>query len=156
MPKNAIPPLQTEAPIIHPVLGCRLGGYDYSMIDEAGGLTQFGTHIGVLHPGPTSSLRQRHETEDEMIYMLAGEVVLVEEHETFLCKGDFACWPVGIPTTHCSGNRSDADVQYLTIGTHNLSDTMHYPDHNLITHKDSVARHHCQADGSPYPERTLK
>ena len=50
MPKTAIPPLQTEAPIIHPVLGCGLDGYGYSMIGEAGGLTQFGAHIEVLHP----------------------------------------------------------------------------------------------------------
>ena len=156
MPKTAIPPLQTEAPIIHPVLGCRLDGYDYSMIGEASDLTQFGEHTEVLHPGSTSSLRHWYETEDEMIYMLAGEVVLVEEHETLFCKGHFACLPAGIPTAHCLEHRSDADAQYLTIGTHNPTDTAHYPDHNLVTHKDSAARHHCQSDGSPYPERTHK
>ena len=134
MPKTAIPTLQTEAPIIHPVLGCRLDGYDYSMIGDTGGLTQFGAHIEVLHPGSTSSLRHWHKTEDKMIYLLAGEVVLVKELE----------------------NRSDADAQYLTIGTRNSTDTVHYSDHNIITHKDLAARHHSQDDSSPYSERTLK
>ena len=156
MPKTAIPDLQNEVPKPHPVLGCLFGAYDYSIIGEPGGLTQFGVHIEVLRPGSKSSLRHWHETEDEMIYMLAGEVVLVEDHETLLCKGDFARWPAGIPTTHYIENRQDADAQYLTIGTRNPTDTVHYPDHKLVTHKDSAARQHGQSDGSPYPERTLK
>ena len=57
MPKTAIPELQTEVPKPHPVLGCLLGAYDYSIIGEAGGLTQFGIHIEVLRPGSKSSLR---------------------------------------------------------------------------------------------------
>ena len=51
MPKTAIPELQTEVPKPHPDLECLLGAYDYSIIGEAGGLTQFGVHIEVLRPG---------------------------------------------------------------------------------------------------------
>ena len=39
---------------------------------------------------------------------------------------------------------------------YNRVDTIHYPDHNLITHKDGAARRYSQSDGSPYPERTSK
>jgi uncharacterized cupin superfamily protein len=130
--------------------------YDYSIIGEAGGLTQFGVHIEVLRPGSKSSLRHWHETKDEMIYMLSGEVVLIEEAETRLCKGNAACWPAGAATTQCLENRSDADASYLTIGARNQLDTIHYPDHNLITHKNGAARRYSQSDGSPYPERTSK
>jgi uncharacterized cupin superfamily protein len=156
MPKTTMPLLQTEVAKPHPVLGCLLGEYDYSIIGEAGGLTPFGVHIEVLRSGSKSSLRYWHETEDEMIYMLSGEVVLIEEHETFLHKGDVACWPAGAATAHCLENRSRADASYLTIGTRNQADTVHYPDHNFITHKEGAARRRCQSDGSPYPERTLK
>jgi uncharacterized cupin superfamily protein len=156
MPKTAIPELQTEVPKPHPVLEYLLGAYDYSIIGEAGGLTQFGVHIEVLRPGSKSSLRHWHETEDEMIYMLSGEVVLIEETETRLCKGDAACWPAGAATAHCLENRREADASYLTSGTRNRLDTIHYPDHILITHKDGAARRYSQSDGSPYPERTSK
>ena len=135
MPKTAIPDLQNEVPKPHPVLGCLFGAYDYSIIGEPVGLTQFGVHIEVLRPGSKSSLRHWHETKDEMIYMLSGEVVLIEEAETRLYKGD---------------------ASYLTIGTRNQLDTVHYPDHNLITHKDGAARRYSQSDGSPDPERTSK
>ena len=91
-----------------------------------------------------------------MIDMLSGEGVLIEEAETRLYKGDAACWPAGAATAHCLENRSDADASYLTIGTRNQLDTVHYPDHNLITHKDGAARRYSQSDGSPYPERTSK
>ena len=67
--------------------------------------------------------------------------------------------PVGLrgaATTQCLENRSDADASYLTIGARNQLDTIHYPDHNLITHKDGAARRYSQSDGSPYPERTSK
>ena len=156
MPKTAIPELQAEVPIPHPVSGCLLFAYEYSIIGKAGGLTQFGVHIEVLRPGSKLSLRNWHETEDEMTYMLSGEVVLFEETEPHLCKGDAACWPAGAATTHYLENRSDADASYLTIGTRNRLDKIHYPDHNLITHKDGAARRYSQSDGSPYPERTSK
>ena len=156
MPKTAIPELQAEVPIPHPVSGCLLFAYEYSIIGKAGGLTQFGVHIEVLRPGSKLSLRNWHETEDEMTYMLSGEVVLFEETEPHLCKGDAACWPAGAATAHYLENRSDADASYLTIGTRNRLDTIHYPDHNLITHKDGAARRYSQSDGSPYPERTSK
>ena len=156
MPKATMPPIQTEVAKPHPVPGCLLGKYDYSVLGEAGGLTQFGVHIEVLRPDSKSSLRHWHETEDEMIHMLSGEVVLIEEQETFLHTGDVACWPAGAATAHCLENRIGADASYLTIGTRNQADTVHYPDHNLITHKNGAARRHYQSDGSHYPERTPK
>ena len=150
MPKTAIPPLQTEASISHPVLGCHLGGYDYSIVGETGGLTQFGVYIEVLHPRSKLPLRHWHKTEDEMIYMLSGEVILVEEDETLLRTGDAACWPAGVPIGHHLENRSGAHASYLTVGTRNKRDVIHYPDHDLITHKDGKNRRHTHRDGRPF------
>jgi len=150
MPKIVVPPLQTEPSAPHPVLGVALGEYEYSFLGEAGGLSQFGVHIEVLPPGSHSSLHHWHETEDEMIYMLSGEVVLVEETETLMKAGNVACWPAGHPVGHHLENRSTAKASYLTIGTRKTKDVIHYPDHNLISHKDGDARRHTHADGRPF------
>jgi uncharacterized cupin superfamily protein len=85
-----------------------------------------------------------------MIYMLSGEVVLVEETETLMKAGDVACWPAGHPVGHHLENRSTAKASYLTIGTRKTKDVIHYPDHNLISHKDGDARRHTHADGRPF------
>ena len=138
MPKIALPPLQTEPAALHHILG------------EAKGLSQFGVHIEVLPLGPHSSLHHWHETEDEMIYMLAGEVVLVEGTETLLTAGDVACWFTGHPVGHHLENRSTVKASYLTIGKRKTKDVIHYPDHNLISHKDGDARRYTHADGRPF------
>ncbi|HEX9858284.1 MAG TPA: cupin domain-containing protein, partial [Paracoccaceae bacterium] len=149
MPKLAPPPLTLENAYTHPVLGGGLGPYSHAVLGDAGGLTQFGAHIEVLPPGSRSSFRHWHETEDEMVYMLAGEVVLIEDGETTLRAGDVACWPAGSPIGHCLENRSAAEARYLTIGTRNPDDVIHYPDHDLITHKQGSARRYTRADGTP-------
>ena len=150
MPKTTIPPLQTEPSAMHPALGACLGEYEYSIIGEAGGLSQFGVHIEVLRPGSKSSLHHWHKTEDEMIYMLSGEVILVEEDETLLRTGDAACWPAGVHIGHHLENRSGANASYLTVGTRNKRDVIHYPNHDLITHKDGKNRRYTHSDGRPF------
>jgi len=53
------------------------------------GLTQFGVNICTLKPGAASSQRHWHEKEDELVYVLDGEVVLCEDGgETVLRRGD--------------------------------------------------------------------
>ena len=44
---------------------------------------------------------------------------------------------------------STAKARFLAIGIRNRTDTFHYPDHDLITHKDGHARRHTHADGRP-------
>ena len=147
MPKIALPPIQSEADTAHPVLGAGSGPYAYQLLSDLGGLTQFGAFIEILPPGSKSSFRHWHETEDEMIYLLSGEVVLVEACETTLRAGDVAAWPAGLAVGHCLENRSDAEVRYLVIGTRAARDVIHYPDHDLVTHKDGQTRRYTHADG---------
>ena len=152
MPKLAPPPFVTETDTAHPILGGGLGPYSYQLLSDPGGLTQFGTFIEELPPGSTSGRRHWHEAEDEMIYMLAGEVVLVEDTETILRPGDAACWPAGHPVGHRLDNRTDAPARYLVIGTRLQTDVIHYTDHDLVTHKDGTARRYLRRDGSPWPQ----
>ncbi|MFL9503661.1 cupin domain-containing protein [Rhodopseudomonas palustris] len=151
MPKVTLPAFETDdSP--HVILGSGLGPYRYQLISDPGGLTQFGAFIEELAPGSASGFRHWHETEDEMVLILSGEAVLVEDSETPLRPGDAACWPAGNPVGHRLENRSDAPVRYLVIGTRNASDVIHYTDHDLITHKEGKARRYLHRDGTPYPQ----
>jgi uncharacterized cupin superfamily protein len=156
MPKVDLPPMVQETDSDHPVLGGGIGPYGYQLLSDPGGLTQFGAFIEELPPGARSGRRHWHEAEDEMIYMLAGEVVLVEDIETPLHAGDCACWPAGAPIGHRLDNRVDIPARYLVIGTRKARDVIHYTDHDLITHKDGPARRYLHRDGTAYPERSLK
>lgn len=149
MPRVIPPALTREPSPTHPVLGAGCGPYGHAIIGEAGGLTQFGAHLEVLAPGSSSSFRHWHETEDEMVLMLEGEVVLVEEDETPLRAGEAACWPAGHPVGHWLENRSTLPARYLVVGTRNRQDVIHYPDHDLTAVKDGPARQYRHADGSP-------
>lgn len=149
MPRAVIPAPTQEPEWTHPVLGATLGPYAHQIIGNAGGLTQFGVHIETLPPGSRSSFRHWHETEDEMVLVLDGEVVLVEETETLLRAGDAACWPAGDPVGHCLENRSGRDARYLVVGTRAARDIIHYPDDDLIAVKDGTARRYMHADGRP-------
>ncbi len=149
MPKVKIPPLTREDNPSHPMLGPSLAPYSHAILGDGAGLTQFGVHIEVLPPGSRSSFRHWHETEDELVYILSGEVVLIEDDETILRAGDAAAWPAGNPVGHCLENRSSTDATYLTIGTRDVDDVIHYPDHDLVTHKTGTKRRYTRGDGSP-------
>lgn len=151
MPKISTACLTFEPDPQHPILGGGLGPSSYNIVGDLGGLTQFGAHVEVLHPGSRSSQKHWHETEDEMIYMILGEVVLIENDcETVLKPGDAACWPAGLDVAHCLENRTDHDASYLTIGTRNQRDIIHYSEHDLVTHKNGNERSYFHKDGTPY------
>ncbi len=147
MPKVAIPPFTVEHDTSHPVLGASLGPYAHAVIGDAAGLTQFGCHLERLPPGSRSSHRHWHETEDELVYVLAGEVVLIEETETVLRAGDAAAWCAGDPVGHCLENRSGAEALYLVVGTRHADDTVHYPDAALRLDKTGRRRRFTDATG---------
>jgi uncharacterized cupin superfamily protein len=134
----------------HKVLGTGLGPYRYQLLSEPGGITQFGAFLETLPPGSASGHRHWHAAEDEMIYLLSGTLVLIEDHETPLHPGDVACWPAGQAIGHQLINRSDAPATYLVIGTRHETDTIHYTDHDLVTHKNGPARRYLHRDGTEW------
>ncbi|HEY9659469.1 MAG TPA: cupin domain-containing protein [Allocoleopsis sp.] len=106
-------------------------------ISEAGGLTQFGAFIEVLQPGSRSSIKHWHSAEDEMVYVLEGEITLIEgDTETILHPGDAATFQAGVPVGHCLENRSAKATQYLVIGTRAQVDAITYPDLDRVCHRD--------------------
>ncbi|MGL4236324.1 cupin domain-containing protein [Tabrizicola sp.] len=113
------------------------------------GLKQFGVHLERLPPRSRSSHRHWHETEDEFVYVLSGELVLIEETETVLRTGDAAGWRAGSPTAHCLENRSSADAIILVVGARAVKGAVHYPDHDVIMYHDASGRRFTRLDGTP-------
>ncbi len=106
-------------------------------ISEPGGLTQFGAFVQVLPPGSRSSIKHWHSAEDELVYMLDGEVTLIEgDTETTLRAGDAATFPAGVARAHKLENRTAVAAKYFVIGTRAPVDRMTCPDHDRICHRD--------------------
>ena len=122
-------------------------------LGDAAGLTQFGFNSVRLPPGVWSSQRHWHSHEDEFVYVLEGEVVLVTDTgEEILRAGDCAGFKAGSKDGHHLQNRSSRDVVVLEIGSRKLAeDEGEYPDIDLRFLKGDEGFAHM--DGTPYPER---
>lgn len=116
------------------------GPYRALLFSDSGGLTQFGAFEEILPPGSASSIKHWHAGEDEMIYVLQGEVTLFEgDHSTIMRPGDAATFKAGDPVGHCLQNLSEGEVRYLVIGTRSSGDVVTYPDHDRVLHFDRAA-----------------
>lgn len=119
----------------------------------AAGLTQFGVNVTRLPPGAWSSQRHWHTHEDEFVYVLEGEVTLVEDDgPTLLRAGEAAGFKAGVQNGHHFVNRSAADVVMLTIGSRLDADYAEYPDIDMKTlpGRYSGKAGYIHKDGSPY------
>ncbi|MDT9012564.1 cupin domain-containing protein [Novosphingobium sp. APW14] len=129
MPKldlDSIP--QTNATGYPPEHADKVQGRWYRRIAPAAGLTDFGVSHVVLQPGAWSAQRHWHEAEDELVVMLAGEAVLVDDSgDTVMRPGDVAAFPKGDGNGHVLQNRSTEPCVYVAIGKQAASDC-HYPD----------------------------
>lgn len=113
----------------------------------AAALSDLGAAHVVLKPGAWSSQRHWHAEEDELVVILQGEAVLVEdEGETVLRAGDIAAWPKGVRNGHVLQNRGDADCVMLAVSAGDAAaDYGEYPDIDLkftpegYAHKDGTS-----------------
>ena len=100
----------------------------YRRLAPASGITEFGASQVTLQPGAWSSQRHWHEGEDELVVMLSGEAVLVDDAGDHpLRAGDVAAFPKGDGNGHALQNRSDRPCTFVAIGRPGASDC-HYPD----------------------------
>ena len=126
------------------------GHISYRHITEAGGLTQFGAAVETLHPGRQSSQPHWEEHEDEFLYMLDGELTVVEDGvETVIHSGDACCWKAGMAVAHTLRNHTDRPATYLIAGSSNPTNICHYPGLDLLATPDGYTH----LDGTPYPPK---
>jgi uncharacterized cupin superfamily protein len=121
-------------------------------LGEAGGLHDFGVNLMTLPPGGWSSQRHWHSHEDEFVYVLEGEVMLIEDGgETVLRAGDCATFSKGTGNGHHLINKSAAMAVYLEVGSRNLHDLTTYSDIDMKSSNSDGRFVH--KDGTPYPGR---
>lgn len=154
MPKldlDAMP--QTNATGYPPPFDAPVQGRWYRRLAPAAGLTHIGASHVVLKPGAWSSQRHWHGGEDELVVMLAGEAVLIEDDgETVMRAGDIAAFPAGIENGHHLVNRSDADCVFVAIGAGDRAAGGSYSDIDMRFTADGYQR----KDGTPYPVQRLR
>jgi len=103
------------------------------------GLTQFGVNRVVLQPGSWSTQRHWHKTNDEVVIIVSGEVVLVtDDGEEVLKAGDCVAFKMNVPNAHHLQNRSDHPAVYYDIGGRDMYDVSTFPDAGF------QAKPHCE------------
>jgi len=120
-------------------------------LGDAGGLSDFGVNVLRLPPGAWSSQRHWHSHEDEFVYVLEGELTLIEnDRETILRAGDCAAFPKDSGNGHHLINKSDVVAVCLEVGSRQPSDVTIYSDIDMkIANADGRYVHQ---DGTPYSE----
>ncbi|MEO8459863.1 MAG: cupin domain-containing protein [Dokdonella sp.] len=121
-------------------------------LGDAFGLTAFGVNLTTLAPGAESSMRHWHDREDELVYVLEGELTLrTDEGEETLTAGMVVGFRAGDENAHQFVNRSDQPVRYLEVGNRDSADTARYSDVDLKYGVDTQGNFvYTHKDGRPY------
>lgn len=120
-------------------------------LGDALGITKFGVNLTRLAPGKESSMRHWHSHEEELVYVLEGELVLVTDAgEQVLTPGTCAGFPAGSGDGHQLVNRGEAPAVYLEIGSRDPADTAVYPDVDLVWNPPGQPGRYTRRDGTPY------
>ena len=118
-------------------------------LGDAGGLEDFGVNLTSLPPGKWSAQRHWHRNEDEFVFVVQGEVVLVEDQgETLLRAGDCAAFPKNSGNGHHLQNRSTAVATYIEIGSRHPDDLITCSDVDMMS--SSRDGRFVHKDGTPF------
>jgi uncharacterized cupin superfamily protein len=132
-------------------LRAKLGGREKRALGDVFGLRNFGVNLTRLPPGAASALRHAHARQDEFVYILEGEPVLVTDAgETPLRPGMCAGFRAGTGDAHHLVNRGTRDVLYLEVGDRTPGDSATYPDDDLAVVMGADGRWiYSRKDGTP-------
>jgi uncharacterized cupin superfamily protein len=129
-----------------------LDGREKRALGDQFGLTQFGVNLTTLQPGTWSSHRHWHEKEDELIYILEGEVTLIDDAGEHLLKpGMCAGFKAGVSNAHHLVNKSTKPVVLLEVGSRMPGERGHYPEADMQSIKDEDGKWRIvHKDGTAY------
>jgi uncharacterized cupin superfamily protein len=126
-------------------------GRERKRLGNAVGLDQFGVNLTRLKPSAASALRHWHEQEDELVFVLEGEVTLIEDDgEIVLKPGDAAGFKANSRNGHQLVNKSTRDVVYLEVGTRSKYERVDYPGVDLKVVRDDKGMRYTHENGEPY------
>lgn len=114
------------------------------------GLRNFGVNLTTLDPGARSALQHAHSRQDEFVYVLDGELVLVSgETETLLQPGMCVGFRAGGESHHLE-NRGNVPASYLEVGDRTPGDEVSYPHDDLVGVRTPTGWRFEHEDGTPY------
>jgi uncharacterized cupin superfamily protein len=120
-------------------------------LGDALGLTNFGVNLMRLPPGVASSMRHWHSRQDEFVFVVAGEVVLITDGmEQTLTAGMAAGFPAGRQDGHHLINRSQRDAILLEVGDRTALDEVDYSDIDMMVRWIDGEEKYLHKDGAPY------
>ncbi len=129
----------------------RVAGRGKQRLGDALGLKNFGVNLTTIKPGSASALRHWHVKQDEFVYIVSGELVLVTDSgEQVLTAGMCAGFPAGKADGHHLVNRSTSDAVYLEVGDRTPGDGASYPDDDLIARAVDGGWQFTRKDGTRY------
>lgn len=150
MPKlelDAIP--QTNATGYPAPFDAMVEGRWYRRLAPVAGLTLMGASHVTLAPGGYSSQRHWHRGQDELVVVIAGEAVLIDDSgETLVRAGDVLTFPAGEANGHHMHNRSGEPCVFVAISAGaGAADSGIYSDIDMVFDAEGYAR----KDGTRYP-----
>lgn len=153
MPRIDLSAIPTERGSSYPApFDSPCNGQSYQRLARDSGLTLFGVNLTVIEPGAWSSQRHWHTHEDELVWVVEGELTLVTDAgEEILRAGDCAAFKRGVADGHHLINRTDRPAKVLEIGNADPQDVCTYPDIDMIAGPEPGYKHR---DGTPYPGKT--
>ncbi|HEX5340469.1 MAG TPA: cupin domain-containing protein [Gammaproteobacteria bacterium] len=122
-------------------------------LGNAFGMDKIGVNLTRLPPGVESSMRHWHEHEDELIYVLEGELVLrTDMGEERLTAGMFVGFKAGNTNAHQFFNPGLETAVYLEISNRvPQGDRVHYADVDLLYGLNAQGHPvYTHKDGTPY------
>jgi uncharacterized cupin superfamily protein len=126
-------------------------GREKRVLGDMFGLTQFGVNLTTLAPGSSSALRHWHEQEDEFVFVVSGEVTLIDNSgEHVLTEGKCAGFKAGVANGHHLVNKTDRPAVYLEIGTRSPDEVAHYPEADMKGIKTGGKYLMTKKDGSSF------
>jgi uncharacterized cupin superfamily protein len=116
------------------------------------GLTQFGANLTTLPPGAWSALRHWHENEDEFVYVIEGDITLIDDSgEHPMGPGDCAGFRAGVRNGHHLVNKSEKPASYIEIGTRAPTERGAYADVDMrFEYVAGEPVRYTRKDGTPY------
>ena len=150
---DAPPRAKPTAPPFPPEMVAKVAaGRDKRPLGDLFGLTNFGVNLTRLAPSGQSALRHAHGKQDEFVYILEGEAILITDSgETVLKPGMCAGFKAGTGDAHHLVNRTKKDVVFLEVGDRSVGDTVRYPEDDVVAVFGANGKFSFRKkDGTPY------
>ena len=147
-PKDVKPVIGSDYPPPHDQLAKTR---ERRQLGDALGLANFGVNLLRLPPGCASSQRHWHTKQDEFVFVVSGEVVLVTDGgEQTLTSGMVAGFPAGTGDGHHLLNRGNRDAILLEVGDRMPADEVDYSDIDMKIRWINGEERFLHKDGKPY------